>query len=100
MSRGIESIETVWPSGSTDITIIVSVRYVLRPTPASTPMTSTLIREASGVGEGDGSIGAAEAGVRKLGSGSGVKSGAAATGAGSTKISFAASRAACVTAPA
>ena len=33
MSRGIEIIETVWPTGSSETTIIVSVRKVLRPIP-------------------------------------------------------------------
>ena len=70
----------------------------MRPTPASTPMSSTLIRETSGVGVGDGSPdGLGGALERKLGSGSGANEGCAATGldGSSTKISFAASRAAC-----
>ena len=76
---------------------------MFRPIPASTPITSTLIRETSGVGVGDGSPdGLGGALARKFGSGSGVNEGSAATGCdgSSTKISFAASRAAWVTAPA
>ena len=52
MSRGIETIETVWPTGSSETTIIVSVRNVFRPTPWSTPMISTFWRGATGVAEG------------------------------------------------
>ena len=66
-------------------------------------MTRTLIREISGVGVGDGPPdGLGGALERKSGSGSGATEGSAATGldGSSTKISFAASRAACVTAPA
>ncbi len=46
-SRGKERSETVRATGSSDATIIVSVRNVLRPTPASTPRISTLIRPQS-----------------------------------------------------
>ena len=48
-SRGKERSETVRATGSSDATIIVSVRNVLRPTPASTPRISTLIRPTAGV---------------------------------------------------
>ena len=52
MSRGIDTIDTVWATGSSETTIIVSVRYVLRPTPESTPMIRPLIRGTAGVAEG------------------------------------------------
>ena len=97
MSRGIDTIETVSVVGSSETTIIVSVRYVRRPTPASTPMIRPLIRAGGGRGRltakatatGTGS-GGAEA--RLLGSGSGSMDGPTAIGEGSTKISSAASR--------
>jgi hypothetical protein len=54
MSRGIEIIDTVWATGSRDATIIVSVRYVFRPIPASTPTSSTFWRATAGDGEADG----------------------------------------------
>jgi hypothetical protein len=54
MSRGIEIIETVWPTGSSETTIIVSVRNVFRPTPWSTPTISTFWRGTPG---GDDLIG-------------------------------------------
>ena len=44
MSRGIDTIETVLPTGSSEATIIVSVRAVLRPTPESTPISRTVMR--------------------------------------------------------
>ena len=53
MSRGIETIDTVLPTGSRLATIIVSVRAVLRPTPESTPMSRTVTRGVSGVPLGD-----------------------------------------------
>jgi hypothetical protein len=75
MSRGIETIETVWPTGSSDTTIIVSVRNVFRPTPWSTPMISTFWRGAVGDGEGatDGlgsALGPADGRSKSYGSGS------------------------------
>ena len=51
MSRASESIETVFATGSSDATISVSVRNVVRPTPASTPISSTFTRAAAGEGE-------------------------------------------------
>ncbi len=54
MSRGIDTIETVFPTGSSEATIIVSVSAVFRPTPESTPMSRTVIRGWLGVGLGDG----------------------------------------------
>ena len=65
MSRGTETIETVSLTLSSDATIIVSVRYVFRPTPASTPTRSTFTRGTAGVGEGLGltvALGDADAG--------------------------------------
>src|SRR5919107_609482 len=53
MSRGIEIIDTVLPTGSSDTTIIVSVRRVFRPTPESTPMMSTFWRGTRGAAEGE-----------------------------------------------
>ena len=53
MSRGIDAIETVLPTGSSDTTIIVSLSSVLRPTPESIPISSTFTRGTSGVAEGD-----------------------------------------------
>ena len=75
MSRGIETIETVLPTGSSETTIIVSVRSVFRPTPGSTPMSSTFWRGATGVAEGltDGlgsALGPAEGRSKSDGSGS------------------------------
>ena len=69
MSRGTETIETVSLTLSSDATIIVSVRYVFRPTPASTPTRSTFTRGTAGVGEGLGltvALGDADAGTRSL----------------------------------
>ena len=53
MSRGIDARETVFPTGSSDATIIVSVRAVFRPTPESTPISRTFTRGIAGVGDGD-----------------------------------------------
>ena len=95
MSRGTDTIETVWATGSSEAMIIVSVRYVLRPTPASTPTSRTLTRGTVGVADGDGlaeALGLGTGVARKLGSGSGVPSGpASAVGDGSVKISSAVS---------
>ena len=97
MSRGIDTIDTVLPTGSSETTIIVSVRDVLRPTPESTPTTSPVTRGTVGVADGatdaEGSGDPDGAGSRLLGSGSGVKDGPAATGFGSTNTSSAVSRA-------
>src|SRR5690349_8367218 len=99
MSRGTDTIDTVSVSGSSEAMIIVSVRYVLRPTPASTPTSRTLTRGSAGVPVGDGlalalALGDAEAGIRKLGSGSALgRRPARAVGEGSAKISSAVSRA-------
>ena len=98
MSRGTLTIETVEVAGSSETTIIVSVRYVRRPTPASTPTISALMRSLGGaLGDGESeplAEGEAEAGRRKLGSGAGVIDGStAATGGASTKIWSAVSRA-------
>src|SRR5450759_750742 len=54
MSRAGERRETVSVTGSSDATIRVSVRNVERPTPASTPMMSTLVRAPAGDGEAAG----------------------------------------------
>ena len=54
MSRGTEAMDTVLPTGSSEATIIVSVAAVLRPTPESIPISSTLMRGTSGVGVGVG----------------------------------------------
>ncbi len=59
----MDAIETVRPTGSSDATIIVSVRAVLRPTPESIPISSTLTRGIPGVGEGDGEASADADGV-------------------------------------
>ena len=113
MSRGIDTIDTVFPTGSSEATIIVSVRAVLRPTPESTPISSTLIRGISGVGEADGSSealaegpvdGSSDGVTSKSGSfgstGGGVASGThAPPSATGWKISVAASRASEVTLP-
>src|SRR5919198_4668879 len=81
MSRGTEIIETVLPTGSSEATIIVSVRYVVRPTPASTPTTRTFSRcgtSGVAVGVGDGTrLGSAG---ERLASGSGVNDGLRASG--------------------
>ena len=53
MSRGIEIIETVFDTGSSETTIIVSVRYVFRPTPASTPTIRPVTRGTVGLADGD-----------------------------------------------
>ena len=53
MSRGIEIIETVFDTGSSETTIIVSVRYVFRPTPESTPMIRPVTRGTVGLADGD-----------------------------------------------
>src|SRR6476660_7980147 len=102
MSRGTETNDTVFATGSSDATIIVSVRYVRRPTPASTPMMRALIRGTAGVGVGEGltdSLGGAVS--RKLGSGSGGPEGTTAIGDGSlAKIASDVSRATCVAYPA
>ena len=58
MSRGIDAMETVFPTGSSDATIIVSVSAVLRPTPESIPISSTFTRGIDGVGDGDAEAGA------------------------------------------
>ena len=50
MSRGTETIETVLPTGSSEATIIVSVRAVLRPTPESTPMSRIVMRGGRATG--------------------------------------------------
>ena len=69
MSRGIDTIETVFATGSRMATIIVSVRAVFRPTPLSMPMRSTLIRGTAGVGDADGvADGDADAGATGWGS--------------------------------
>ena len=49
----MDAIDTVFPTGSSEATIIVSVRAVLRPTPESMPISSTLIRGTPGVPVGD-----------------------------------------------
>ena len=54
MSRGIDAMETVFATGSSDATIIVSVSAVLRPTPESMPISRTFTRGIAGVGDGDG----------------------------------------------
>ena len=54
MSRGIDAIETVFATGSSDTTIIVSVSAVVRPTPESMPISSTLTRGTVGVADGRG----------------------------------------------
>ena len=50
----MDAIDTVFPTGSSDATIIVSVSAVFRPTPESMPMSSTLTRGTSGEADGDG----------------------------------------------
>ena len=53
MSRGIETIETVFPTGSSEATIIVSVRKVwIVARPESTPISSTFTRGIAGVADG------------------------------------------------
>ena len=47
MSRGSDTIETVWPTGSSEATIIVSVSDALRSGSLSTPTSRTLIRSPS-----------------------------------------------------
>ncbi len=80
MSRGIETIDTVSPTGSSEATIMVSVRNVDRPTPASTPISSTLTRGTSGTSDGSRE---AEADGSAEASGSTAKSGSLeATGTG------------------
>ena len=46
-SRGIETSETVWPTGSSEATIIVSVSVCVRCRVVSTPTSRTLIRSPS-----------------------------------------------------
>src|SRR5918993_5629141 len=79
MSRGSDSIETVLPTGSSEATIIVSVRNVERPIPESTPISSTFTRGTAGVAEG---LAEADGGADAEPSGSMAKSGSSeATGA-------------------
>ncbi len=104
MSRGTDTIDTVSEAGSIDATIIVSVRYVLRPTPESTPSSSRFTRGAAGVAVGVGdalALADGLAGIRKLGSGSALSRGPAkAVGEASVKIWSAVSRATSVAKPA
>ena len=91
----------MFETGSSETTIIVSVRYVLRPTPESTPMTRPVMRGTAGVGDGDGDgdgvpLGSGGGVSRFSGSGAGVNDGRATTGSGSTKTSSAVSRTASV----
>ena len=61
MSRGMETIETVPATGSSEATIIVSVRYVLRVGAESTPTSRTLTRCGPSVGEGGAPTGSTSA---------------------------------------
>ena len=97
MSRGIEIIETVLDTGSSETTIMVSVRYVFRPTPESTPTIRPVTRGTVGLADGDaearGDPLGSGGGVSKFsGSGSGLNDGTTAAGAGSSKTSSAVSR--------
>ncbi len=101
MSRGIEIIETVLDTGSSETTIIVSVRYVFRPTPASTPTIRPVTRGTVGLADGDAEasgdpLGSGGGVSRFSGSGSGLNDGTTAAGAGSSKTSSAVSRTASV----
>src|SRR5215211_3436111 len=85
MSRGIETMDTVFATGSRLTTIIVSVSAVLRPAPESIPMSSTLILGTAGVADGDAAAEADGAGgvITKSGSsdstGGGVRLGPSAS---------------------
>ena len=46
-SRGIDTMDTVWPTGSSDATIIVSVRFAVRLPRLSEPTMSTFTRSPS-----------------------------------------------------
>src|SRR5260221_11920992 len=52
VSRGTETIDTAWPIGSSEATIIVSVLNEFRPTPESTPISSIVKRPRSVDGGG------------------------------------------------
>ena len=52
MSRGMEAMDTVFATGSSEATIIVSVSAVFRPTPESMPISRTLTRGTPGVADG------------------------------------------------